>query len=47
MAEEKPASASHRWPDLPDPPEERGPDVEAALRKWERDLQVAREQSRL
>ncbi len=47
FAEDAPASASHRWPDLPHPPEERGPDMEGALRKWERDLQVAREQSRL
>lgn len=47
LADDTSASASHRWPNLPDPPEEGGPDTEAALRKWERGLQVAREQSRL
>lgn len=46
-AEGRPDSDSHRWPDLPDPPEEGGPGVEAALRKTERDRQVAHEQSRL
>ena len=47
LAEDRSDSDSHRWPDLPDPPEEGGPDVEAALRKMERDRQVAREHSRL
>ena len=47
LAEERSDSDSHSWPALPDPPEEAGTDVEVALRKMERDRQVAREHSRL
>ena len=47
LAEERSDSDSHSWLDLPDPPEEAGTDVEVALRKMERDRQVAREHSRL
>ena len=47
LAEERSDSDSYRWPDLPDPPEEGEHDVQAALRKMERDRQVAREHSRL
>jgi hypothetical protein len=47
LAEDRSDSDSYRWPDLPDPPEEGRHDVQSALRKMERDRQVAREHSRL